>query len=191
MWGRLETDSYRPILLLPVLSKIHEKVVKVRLIKYLVKIVFFNKYQNGFISKSSTESAVFDMVSQLQTAWDNKEVAAALFVDLKKAFGTVSHNVLLDKLPGIGVRGVALSWFKNYLSGREQFVVVENAISETLPVVYGVPQGSILGPILFLIYMNDIGNLDLAGTPYLFADDTTTSYRAKTKEGLQDMMSKD
>ena len=86
---------------------------------------------------------------------------------------------------------MALSWFENYLSGREQFVVVENAISETLSVVYGVPQGSILGPILFLICMHDIGNLDLAGTPYLFADDTTKSYRAKTKEGLQDMMSKD
>ena len=107
---------------------------------------------------------------------DNKKVAFGLFIDPFKAFDTLNHEILLDKLGHYGVRGIALQWFKSYLSCRKQFVQYSGYNSSSLDVTCGVPQGSILGPLLFLVYINDLSNLSKVLKMILFADDTNIFY---------------
>lgn len=105
-----------------------------------------------------------------------KKTVGALFLDLKKAFDTLNHNILLGKLERYGVRGVALNLIKSYLSNRQQYVSIGDYSSNLREISIGVPQGSNIGPLLFLIYINDLGNIALNGTPRLFADDTAIFY---------------
>ena len=128
---------------------------------------------------------------QLQQALDNGYCAMGLFIDLKKAFDTVPHELLLLKLECYGVRGVALSWFRSYLSGRKQCVRENNAVSGFLEITCGVPQGSILGPLLFMIYINDLGNVGFKGRVILYADDTNFLYCDRNAEEILPMAQAD
>jgi hypothetical protein len=116
-------------------------------------------------------------------ALNNKETAIAIFCDLRKAFDTVNHFILLRKLHKIGIRGVALEWFKNYPSGRKQLVSLNDKCTTLLEILLGVPQGSILGPILFLLYINDLPEASLL-KDFLFADDTVLLAKGKNVEEL-------
>ena len=180
---KLSPDNYRPISLLPNFSKILEKIVSNRLIGFLGDHNLISEHQFGFRKGHSTIHPLMLFMNNLTSALNKKQISIAIFCDLRKAFDTVNHKILLDKLQNMGVRGVELLWFKNYLSNRKQFVSIRDANSVLMEIILGVPQGSILGPLLFLIYINDLPKCSKLFSQ-LFADDTTQSASNDNLEAL-------
>jgi hypothetical protein len=165
-------DNYRPISLLSIFSKILEKVVCNRLCTFLETNNILSGAQFGFRPGHSTVHPMVHLVNHVSKALNNKEHSIAIFCDLRKAFDSCDHGILLKKLSRVGIRGNTLAWFKDYLSNRHQFVTVSGFNSSLRVIRLGVPQGSILGPILFLLYINDLP-LNSLLNDFLFADDTT------------------
>ena len=165
-------SNYRPISLLSSFSKILEKLMSNRLLNFLNNCDILNKYQFGFRNNHSTYMALVILLENLHNALDKGECAIGIFLDFQKAFDTVNHGILLDKLSHYGIRGPAYDWFSSYLNERYQFVVYNGCESEHKFIQCGVPQGSILGPWLFLIYINDLPSVSNLFMPILFADDT-------------------
>lgn len=165
-------NNYRPISLLSPLSKILEKAVYMRLFSFFEthKIICNNQY--GFRPSHSTELALLDYLHHILSKLNDKKLSVGLFLDLSKAFDVIDHNILLDKLHCYGIRGETLKWIQSYLSQRNQYVTIDNYQSSKALTSIGVPQGSILGPLLFLIYINDIHNISPETKCILFADDT-------------------
>jgi hypothetical protein len=176
-------DNYRPISLLSSFSKICEKVVANRLTFYLDLNNLINNNQFGFRKKHSTVHPMVQFTNFISEALNRKEHAIALFCDLRKAFDTVDHVILLKKLKKLGIKGSAHLWFSDYLKNRQQFVQLNGKSSSLLSILLGVPQGSILGPILFLIYINDLPNCSLL-LSLLFADDATAFSSGKNINDL-------
>lgn len=170
---RSEVNNYRPVSLLCTISKVLERVVNNRLLHHLNNHNIIVPNQYGFRKNRSTTEAIKHFIKEIIHQLENRQPAVGLFCDLSKAFDRVDHGILLRKLENCGVRGVPLSWFESYLSDRRQFVEWSNTQSDFTRTECGVPQGSILGPLLFLIYINDIvRSLPLANIT-LFADDTS------------------
>ena len=182
---RTDPNNYRPISVLPVMSKICEKAVYGQLYSYLTEHKLLAKYQSGFRSLHSTVTALLDATNEWYLNMDEGLMNLVVFLDLAKAFDTVSHNILLQKLKYYGVDGLTLSWFESYLSNRQQQCVVGNCTSKPRKLTCGVPQGSILGPLLFLIYINDLPACLQCTTPRMYADDTTLSAASKSTIDLQ------
>lgn len=186
-----DSTNYRPISVLPAINKVFEKLLSVRLYGFLESTSLLYQHQFGFRQGSSTEIAVLELVDDVSHAVDQKMSAGILFLDLSKAFDTINHSMLLKKLDAYGIRGVANDLMRSYLSNREQQVVISGIRSELRSIFCGVPQGSNIGPLLFLIYVNDIANLQIKGQPRLFADDTAISYKRNSRAQIFQDVSND
>lgn len=178
--SKTDPSNYRPVSVLPVISKIFERILYNRLNNYLSEKKILIDEQYGFRPKSSTVSATVDLMTKIYTAVDQGSFALGIFIDLKKAFDTVSHKKLLEKLNNIGVTGLAYDIFKSYLENRTQVVKIDTYTSSTKIMTCGCPQGSIISPLLFLIYINNINKIGLAGHLTLYADDTCLFYFDKS-----------
>lgn len=163
-------NNYRPISILPCFSKILDKLVYKRILAHLKEHSILYEHQYGFRENHSTDMALLHLVEKIYSAINNNEYAIGIFLDLSKAFDTVDHSILLSKLHHYGFQGFSFSWLTSYVSNREQFVIVNGCASSRAQLTYGVPQGSILGPLLFLI--NDLATVSSTVFPILFADDT-------------------
>lgn len=167
-----DPNNYRPISLLSNIDKIFESLMYRRLLKFLNQFNIIYRRQFGFRKNHSTTHALLNLTEEIRQALDKGNFACGVFVDLQKAFDTVDHEILLYKLSYYGIRGLPNAWFRSYLTGRSQYVFLNGHKSTIKPILHGVPQGSVLGPLLFLLYINDIYNTISFSTVSLFADDT-------------------
>ena len=179
-------NNYRPISILSPINKIFEKILYSRLMSYINKSNILYKYQFGFRKNHSTEHALIELVDQIKLNMSGNQMTCGIFIDLSKAFDTVNHQILIDKLEHYGIRGKALDIFRSYLSNRKQYVHIGNSKSKLLPISCGVPQGSVLGPLFFLIFINDLYKCCPDGKVRLFADDTTIFFY---KNNINDIIS--
>ena len=184
-------SNYRPISILSFFSKIFEKLMYNILNNFLYKNDVIYKYQFGFRKKHSTQHAIITLVDRITSSLDSGDLVIGVFLDLKKAFDTVDHHILIKKLFSYGIRGNTLKWFQSYLTDRSQFVSYDGIESKVLPIQYGVPQGSILGPLLFIIYMNDLFNVSNFLFTILYADDTCVVLGGKSLETLITLMNQE
>ncbi len=173
-------SNYRPISILPAISKIIEKLAYKRIIHFLDQNNILNNNQFGFRKNRSTDMAIQTLVDKFHETIEKDEIMVGIFIDLSRAFDTIAHGILLRKLHFYGIRGASLKWIEDYLTNRKQYVEYNNSKSNLGKISIGVPQGSILGPLLFLIYVNDISCISEKISCILFADDTNIFTTGKT-----------
>jgi len=177
--------NYRPISLLPTFSKLFESCVHEKLNNYLEHTQFYAMQQFGFQKGKSVDTALFEHISQITDSVESNKATMGVYLDLAKAFDTVNHKILLRKLKNAGIRGTLLKWFVSYLENRKHRVRIKGMQSNDCILKYGVPQGSVLGPLMWLIYINDFFALPLRAQVVVFADDTSLLYSEATVDGLE------
>ena len=177
-------NNYRPISILSPINKIFEKIIYSRLINFIEKNQILYKFQYGFRKNHSTEHALIELIDQIRLNMDKKQMTCGIFIDLSKAFDTVNHHILLAKLENYGIRGKTLDLLKSYLTDRKQYVHIGNSKSQIRSVSCGVPQGSVLGPLLFLLFINDLPACCPLGKVRIFADDTSIFFHSDNIEDI-------
>ena len=154
--SRVLCNNHRPISLLPNISKLIEKLVHKRFYSFLEQQNYFYNTKFGFRLSLTTNNALISITKKIQSQLDQNKFCVGVFADLKKAFDTVDQEILLRKLSHYGIRGIANEWFCLYLTKREHYVIIGNQVSTLNEISRGVPQGSVLGPLIFFIYINDL-----------------------------------
>ena len=187
----LLVGNYRPISLLPIFSKIFERLIYNRLIEFITANNILTELQFGFQSNKSTEQAVASIVSALNEDKLFGKSSYCIFLDFAKAFDTVNHEILLTKLDHYGIKGMSHNLLKCYLSNRSQQTEINGVLSKSGVIKHGVPQGSVLGPLLFLLYINDIRESSNILKFFLFADDTTVHYSDKTNPNTENLLNQE
>ena len=182
--------NYRPISLLRCVGKLMERCVYKHLYNHLYSNHLLYEKQSGFLRGHSTVHQLIEIYHQIVSAFDAKQNLCMVFCDISKAFDRVWHRGLIFKLRQLGIDGPLLQWFKNYLSNRQQSVIIRTARSKTKSINAGVPQGSVLGPLLFLVDVNDISD-NLLSISCLFADDTSLAYTATQIEDIEGILNHD
>ena len=181
-------SNYRPIATLSPFSKVLERLIYDQLYAFVEKHHILYNYQFGFRKGYSTEQAILEITDNLKLAIDKRQVTCGLFLDLSKAFDTVNHRILLSKLYLYGIRGVPHRWFESYLHNRKQYVKIESTKSDNENITCGIPQGSTLGPLLFLLYVNDLPNCTDKLSVRSFADDTNFFFSSDNLQYLESVM---
>ena len=181
---KTDIKNKRPISILSVISKIFERAMYSRLSDYFERYNLLTPHQHGFRKNFSTESATLSFTNYITKALNNNEYAIGVFLDFSKAFDCIEHEILINKLENMGVRGIFLNLIADYLAGREQRVFYDNKISDSRNIKYGVPQGTILGPLLFAVYVNDVVNVSIELLLALYADDKSLCMSDKNPYNL-------
>ena len=186
-----DVNNYRPISLLSIFDKIIEKIMHNRLYTFLERHNILFRNQFGFRKNTSTVHTLVQITEMIKASIDSDKYGCGIFIDLRKAFDTVNHEILLTKLEHYGIRGNLLNWFMSYLTNRKQYVSINGESSVPLDINCGVPQGSVLDPLLFLLYINDLPNTSNVLNFYLFADDTNIYYESNSLQELKKTMNKE
>ena len=186
-----DINNYRPVSILPILSKIIERHVHNSLLDYLDTHNLIYSYQSGFRPLHSCETALNHMIDNWMRSMDAGKFTGLLYIDLRKAFDTVNHPILLNKLAAYGIHNVQLTWFKDYLSNRKQATYWQGELSDFGTVTVGVPQGSILGPLLFILYINDLPKCLKHSQIHMYADDSTQEVIGQTINEVENKLNED
>ena len=184
-------DNYRPISLLPVVSKILERIVFNKMTNYLNENEILYQRQYGFCKGHSTTDAVTNLVLEILHGFEENQMILAVFIDLKKAFDSVSHSRIVLKLGQLGEKDTELEWFQNYLNERHQVVQINRTVSSAQKLTVGIPQGSLLGVLLFQLIINDIFTCLRYCVSILYADDTTLLLSGKSLKFLRSKLQYD
>lgn len=180
-----DLNNYRPISLLTTISKIFEKCIHEQISTYFLTNNLFSSNQFGFLPKRGTDLAVINHIDNIVSSLDQGKCCLGLYIDFKKAFDLVDLTILTQKLEIYGVRGIEIEWFKSFLFNRNQIVKIKSAASKINKITHGIPQGGVLGPFLFLVYINDLLQKDFYSTIYAYADDTSLICSANNYESLK------
>jgi len=183
--------NYRPVSLLSTVSKIFERAFFSRLSSFINRFKILYTLQFGFREGHATDMAIIKLLENIINSLESGDYTATIFLDFSKAFDTVNHEILLQKLNHYGIRGTAHRWVTSYLSERKQYCTFGNETSSTTNITCGVPQGSILGPLLFLLYINDLGTIFTHFGTILFADDSNLIVRGNSLKALEDKINQD
>jgi hypothetical protein len=184
-------ENFRPISILPIFSKILEKAIHRQFYNFLENNKLLNDCQFGFRRNRSTKLAATLFCDKIRKEMDNGKLIGCVYLDLSKAFDTIGHGILLDKLPAYGVEGPELAWFTDYLLNRTQFVEMQNNCSRPSTITTGVPQGSILGPLMFIVFFNDLKESVKNSEIIKYADDTAILYADKDAQNIEDALNED
>ena len=188
--SKTEAKNYRPISLLPLISKIVERVIYDQTQNFLDKNDVLYKYQSGFRSNHSTNSCLSYLSNKVLTSFDQGMLTGMILIDLQKAFDTIDHKILLQKMKYLGFSDATIKWFESYLSNRIFKVNVADEYSSPGDLSCGVPQGSILGPLLFLLYVNDMP-LSVSCDLLLYADDSCLVFTGKDIDEIETQLNSD
>ena len=188
---RSDKSNYRPISILPVISRLFEKLIADQLYQYMNENDMFSSNQSGFRRLHSTLTCLLKNTDDWYSGLDLGKLVGLVFIDLKKAFDTVNHDILCHKLSYYSIQQRELLWFQSYLSNREQFCRVNGIDSEINSINIGIPQGSCLGPLLFIIYINDLPQAVLDSNVSMYADDTSLCYQSLDINKLNEVINND
>ena len=189
--SKSDTSNYRPISVLPVFAKIQEKAVHEMVYSFLLKHKLLSSYQSGFRPLHSTTTSLIDITNTALHNIDKGKFTGLAFSDLSKAFDTLDHELLLMKFSDFGLNKSSVNWFKAYLTKRTQSVNINGVQSNTEPILYGVPQGSVLGPLLFIMYINDLQTVTKYCKVHLYADDTLLFFESSYVQTIEAALSED